>query len=106
MAAAKKAKAAEDKNKAEQEKKNKFALEKKKVEEKREAQRKAKIAAQEKVKKEAAQKAEEEAAVALPLSFDNCNNLRTEYPNGVPSIHPAYEAKIDRDKDNFACEQN
>ena len=124
LAAAKKAKAAEDKKKAEQEKKKKLALEKKKAEEKREAQRKAKIVAEEKAKKEAtaklaaqqeaerkaqeeaAQRAEEEAAVALPISFDNCDDLRTEYPNGVPSTHPAYEAKMDRDKDNFACERN
>ena len=36
--------------------------------------------------------------------FDNCTHLRTKYPNGVASNHPAYQAKMDRDKDNFACE--
>ncbi|MGX8177359.1 excalibur calcium-binding domain-containing protein [Exiguobacterium artemiae] len=131
LAAAKKAKAAEEKKKAalekkeaEQEKKKKLAQEKAKAEAKQEAQRKAKIATQEKAKKEAAaklaaqqeaerkaqeeaaQKAEEEAAAAVQVSFDNCDDLRTEYPNGVPSTHPAYEAKMDRDKDNFACERN
>ncbi|MGZ0879431.1 thermonuclease family protein [Priestia megaterium] len=37
--------------------------------------------------------------------FQNCTDLRTKYPNGVPSTHPAYQAKMDRDKDNFACEK-
>lgn len=37
--------------------------------------------------------------------FDNCTHLRTKYPNGVASDHPAYQAKMDRDKDNFACER-
>ncbi|MFH0068413.1 thermonuclease family protein [Peribacillus sp. NPDC056705] len=37
--------------------------------------------------------------------FQNCTDLRTKYPNGVPSDHPAYQAKMDRDKDNYACEQ-
>ncbi|WP_285801381.1 excalibur calcium-binding domain-containing protein [Exiguobacterium sp. s127] len=129
LAAAKKAKAAEEKKKAalekkkaEQEKK-KLAQEKAKAEAKREAERKAKIAAQEKAKKEAAaklaaqqeaekkaeeaaQKAEQVAVATTQVSFDNCDDLRTEYPNGVPSSHPAYEAKMDRDKDNFACERN
>jgi len=37
--------------------------------------------------------------------FDNCTHLRTKYPNGVAGDHPAYQAKMDRDKDNFACER-
>ncbi|WP_246042016.1 thermonuclease family protein [Robertmurraya kyonggiensis] len=37
--------------------------------------------------------------------FQNCTELRTKYPNGVPSDHPAYQAKMDRDKDNYACER-
>lgn len=36
--------------------------------------------------------------------FKNCTELRKKYPNGVKKGHPAYEAKMDRDKDNFACE--
>ena len=36
--------------------------------------------------------------------FDNCTHLRTTYPNGVASDHPAYQGKMDRDKDNYACE--
>ncbi|ULT58670.1 thermonuclease family protein [Neobacillus drentensis] len=38
-------------------------------------------------------------------SFKNCTEMRKVYPNGVPSTHPAYEARHDRDKDNWACEQ-
>ncbi|WP_409275172.1 thermonuclease family protein [Neobacillus sp. SCS-31] len=37
--------------------------------------------------------------------FKNCTELRKKYPNGVPSTHPAYQAKMDRDKDNYACER-
>lgn len=37
--------------------------------------------------------------------FQNCTELRKVYPNGVPSTHPAYQAKLDRDHDNTACEQ-
>ena len=37
--------------------------------------------------------------------FDNCTHLRTKYPNGVASDHPAYQPKMDRDNDNFACEK-
>ncbi|WP_323702991.1 thermonuclease family protein [Mammaliicoccus sp. Dog046] len=37
-------------------------------------------------------------------SYPNCTELRKVYPNGVPSTHPAYALKHDRDKDNFACE--
>ena len=36
--------------------------------------------------------------------FDNCTHLRTQYPNGVAMDHPAYQSKMDRDKDNWACE--
>lgn len=38
-------------------------------------------------------------------SYQNCTELRKVYPNGVPSTHPAYASKHDRDKDNFACER-
>lgn len=38
--------------------------------------------------------------------FQNCTELRKVYPNGVPKGHPAYQAKMDKDKDNYACEQN
>lgn len=37
--------------------------------------------------------------------FANCTELRTKYPNGVPSTHPAYQSKMDRDKDGYACER-
>lgn len=37
--------------------------------------------------------------------FSNCTELRTVYPSGVASDHPAYQSKMDRDKDNWACER-
>lgn len=37
-------------------------------------------------------------------NFKNCDELRTVYSKGVPSSHPAYQAKMDRDKDGWACE--
>lgn len=37
--------------------------------------------------------------------FANCTELRKVYPNGVPADHPAYQSKMDRDKDNYACER-
>ncbi|GIN90172.1 SPBc2 prophage-derived endonuclease YokF [Siminovitchia terrae] len=37
--------------------------------------------------------------------FQNCTELRKVYPNGVPEGHPAYQAKMDRDKDGYACER-
>ncbi|WP_144462778.1 thermonuclease family protein [Siminovitchia fortis] len=38
-------------------------------------------------------------------SFQNCTELRKVYPNGVPEGHPAYQPKMDRDKDGYACER-
>lgn len=37
--------------------------------------------------------------------FANCTELRKKYPNGVPKGHPAYQEKMDRDQDGYACEQ-
>ncbi|HBV23831.1 MAG TPA: hypothetical protein DEB42_08625 [Jeotgalicoccus sp.] len=37
-------------------------------------------------------------------NFANCAELKTEFPDGVASDHPAYQPKMDRDKDNWACE--
>ncbi|MET0787327.1 MAG: excalibur calcium-binding domain-containing protein, partial [Paenisporosarcina sp.] len=36
--------------------------------------------------------------------FQNCTDLRKVYPKGVPFGHPAYQGKMDRDKDDYACE--
>lgn len=36
--------------------------------------------------------------------FQNCTELKKEYPNGVPKGHPAYQSKMDRDNDGYACE--
>lgn len=38
-------------------------------------------------------------------SFKNCTELRKVYPNGVPKGHKAYDPKMDRDKDGYACER-
>lgn len=37
-------------------------------------------------------------------NFANCTELRTVFPEGVGSDHSAYQPKMDRDKDNWACE--
>ncbi|RLQ92342.1 thermonuclease family protein [Falsibacillus albus] len=37
--------------------------------------------------------------------FANCTELRKKYPHGVPEGHPVYQAKMDRDKDGYACER-
>lgn len=37
-------------------------------------------------------------------NFANCTELRTVFPEGVGSDHAAYQPKMDRDKDNWACE--
>ncbi len=49
------------------------------------------------------------ASSAAPASgttefFQNCTELRKKYPQGVPAEHPAYQSKLDRDHDNYACE--
>lgn len=36
--------------------------------------------------------------------FQNCTELKKVYPDGVSSDHAAYQPKMDRDKDNWACE--
>lgn len=36
--------------------------------------------------------------------FKNCTELRKVYPKGVAKGHPAYQLKLDRDKDGWACE--
>ena len=40
-----------------------------------------------------------------PTSFSNCTALREYYPSGVYVTHPAYDKKLDRDGDNWACEK-
>ncbi|MBN8251095.1 thermonuclease family protein [Priestia flexa] len=47
---------------------------------------------------------EEQPAQSSTEFFQNCTELRKVYPSGVPSDHPAYAPKHDRDKDNWACE--
>ncbi|WP_026825342.1 excalibur calcium-binding domain-containing protein [Exiguobacterium marinum] len=37
-------------------------------------------------------------------NFQNCTDLKGTYPGGVSSDHPAYQPKMDRDNDGWACE--
>lgn len=46
-----------------------------------------------------------EVEEAKPTNFKNCTELRKVYPDGVPSGHPAYQKKMDRDNDGWACEK-
>lgn len=96
MAAEKKAE--EERAAAERAAAEQLALEQKAAEEK---------AAQEKLAAE--QAAQEAAASAVSTSaanenFSNCTELRSVYPSGVPEGHAAYQSKMDRDKDGYACE--
>jgi Excalibur calcium-binding domain len=74
---------------------------------KAEAEAKAAAEAEAKAKSEAeAQAAAQQQQQATQTSFANCTELKKVYPNGVPSTHPAYTSKMDRDNDNYACETN
>lgn len=42
---------------------------------------------------------------SVKTNFANCTDLRKVYPNGVPKSHPAYQSKMDRDQDGYACER-
>lgn len=100
-AKAKKAKEAEAKRIAEAKKKETEAKAKKEAEEAAKAQ------ADAEAKAEADKKAAEEEQAqqqAVATDFQNCTDLRGTYPDGVPSDHPAYQSKMDRDNDNWACE--
>jgi micrococcal nuclease len=46
-----------------------------------------------------------ETPAAQSEYFQNCTELRTKYPNGVPKGHAAYQSKMDLDKDDYACER-
>lgn len=41
----------------------------------------------------------------VQTNFANCTELRAVYPDGVSSSHPAYQSKMDRDNDGWACER-
>ena len=36
--------------------------------------------------------------------YRNCTELRKDHPGGVPEGHCAYQSRMDRDKDGWACE--
>lgn len=38
-------------------------------------------------------------------TYKNCTELRKDYPNGVKKGHKAYQAKMYRDNDGWACEK-
>ncbi|MGG3673834.1 excalibur calcium-binding domain-containing protein [Bacillus nitratireducens] len=105
----KKAEEQEKKEKEKEEQEIKAKEEKKAAEETRRQEEAQKQEEQRKL--EEAQKQEESTSKSTinnsgaSESFSNCTELRKKYPNGVPSSHPAYSAKLDRDKDGFACEK-
>lgn len=41
----------------------------------------------------------------VQTGFANCTELREVYPDGVKRGHPAYQDKMDRDQDGWACER-
>lgn len=45
-----------------------------------------------------------DAGANASYNFQNCTDLKEVFPDGVSSDHPAYQPKMDRDKDNHACE--
>ena len=99
-------KKAEELARAEQ---HKAGEEAKRLEEEKKAEELAK-AEQQKAEEEAKIFEEEQKKEAIapsnePEWFQNCTELRKKYPNGVASDHPAYQSKMDRDKDDWACER-
>ena len=44
------------------------------------------------------------APTTTKTNFKNCTELRKVYPSGVAKGHAAYQSKMDRDKDGWACE--
>lgn len=51
------------------------------------------------LKREASKEEEE-------ITYENCNELIKDYPNGVEKDHFAYQSKLDRDNDGIACEDD
>ncbi|MER2171269.1 MAG: excalibur calcium-binding domain-containing protein [Psychrobacillus psychrodurans] len=49
-------------------------------------------------------KTKKPAPKPIRTNFKNCTELRTVYPVGVAKGHAAYQSKMDRDKDGWACE--
>jgi outer membrane biosynthesis protein TonB len=107
-----------EKEKAEAEAQKAKELEEQKARELEEQKRQEELAQQQaaeeekrRAEEEAALKAKQEAEAKAQAPtptverFQNCTEMRKVHPNGVPSTHPAYEPKHDRDKDNHACEQ-
>lgn len=95
---------------AEAEQKAKEEAEKKRLAEEKAAEEEAKRLAEEKKAEELARAEEETKKKAAAQTnetewFQNCTELRKKYPNGVGSDHPAYQPKMDRDKDGWACER-
>ncbi|MCL1950432.1 MAG: excalibur calcium-binding domain-containing protein [Turicibacter sp.] len=47
---------------------------------------------------------EPEPQVEVFREYQNCTELRVDFPSGVPADHPAYRPKFDRDNDGWGCE--
>ncbi|WP_203289393.1 excalibur calcium-binding domain-containing protein [Metabacillus sp. cB07] len=89
----------------EEEAKKQAELKRLEEERKKQEQEQAEAAAQEAERKRKEQEAAAAEQAQSTESFDNCTEMRTVHPKGVPSTHPAYESQHDRDKDNWACER-
>ncbi|TYS48644.1 excalibur calcium-binding domain-containing protein [Bacillus infantis] len=74
--------------------------------ERKRKEQEAALEAERKRKEQEAAEAEAEQTAVQTESFANCTELREVYPDGVDSNHPAYTSKMDRDKDNWACERS
>lgn len=106
-------KAEEERLAAEQAEKDRIAAEEaeKKAEEERLAAEEAAAAQlaaeqQAQAEAEAQEAAAQEQVETVRTDFQNCTDVRTVYPDGIPSDHPAYKAKFDRDHDDWGCEVN
>ena len=60
------------------------------------------VAAEEEPEINTEQNAESDSGTSY--NFANCTELRTVFPEGVGSDHSAYQPKMDKDKDSWACE--
>ncbi|MGL4952213.1 MAG: excalibur calcium-binding domain-containing protein, partial [Culicoidibacterales bacterium] len=77
-----------------------------KADEEARKQAEAQAKADEEARKQAESQAESEVVPPEQSTekFANCTELRAVYPDGVSAGHPAYQSKMDRDGDSWACE--
>lgn len=100
-AAAKEAEELAAKKKAEQEEKARVAAEKAEAEQAAAEQAEAASASSSQSEETNTDSA---ASSSTETQFANCTELRSVHPAGVPKGHAAYQSKMDRDNDDYACE--